>query len=151
MIQMEQRAAFYDLSRRQHHLRRNLGYLQKMCLVSNSLTERTTAEVNIPTRQQLLFRCMWQQKVIFFLNSHWLVLLVWDYLPLCFVIPSIMGKYMQELFDTLCSVLDEESLMLQIIRSTHLNSCQSMKDVGNDILVLIEKFSPLFKRSKVGI
>ncbi|XP_057535568.1 midasin isoform X3 [Amaranthus tricolor] len=118
MIQMEQRAAFYDLSRRQHHLRRNLGYLQKMCLVSNSLTERTTAEVNIPTRQQLLFRCMWQQK---------------------------------ELFDTLCSVLDEESLMLQIIRSTHLNSCQSMKDVGNDILVLIEKFSPLFKRSKVSL
>lgn len=48
-------------------------------------------------------------------------------------------------------MLDEESLMLKTVKSTHLSNCHNIKDAANGILLLIEKFSPLFEKSKVGI
>ena len=60
-------------------------------------------------------------------------------------------KLLQALFDTLCSLLDEESVMLKAVQNTHLSTCQSIKPAVNEIVALIEHFSPLFKKSKVGI
>lgn len=61
MIQMEQRAAAYDLSGKLQHLRRSVRCLKKLCLVHHSLVEGNT--VNVSTSQQILFRCMWQKKL----------------------------------------------------------------------------------------
>ncbi|KNA10543.1 hypothetical protein SOVF_143350 isoform A [Spinacia oleracea] len=116
MIQMEQRAVAYDMSGKLHHLRRSVRCLKKLYSVSHSVGGGNTDEVNVSTSQQILFRCMWQQK---------------------------------ELFDTFCSMLDEESLMLKTVKSTHLSNCHNIKDAANGILLLIEKFSPLFEKSKV--
>lgn len=65
MIQMEQRAAAYDLSGQLQHLERSLQCLKKLSLVHHSLTEGNPDEVNALTSQESLFRYMWQQKVIF--------------------------------------------------------------------------------------
>ncbi|KMT04854.1 hypothetical protein BVRB_7g170240 isoform A [Beta vulgaris subsp. vulgaris] len=115
MIQMEQRAAAYDLSGQLQHLERSLQCLKKLSLVHHSLTEGNPDEVNALTSQESLFRYMWQQK---------------------------------ELFDTFCAVLDEEWLMVETIGGTHLSSCGGIKDAMKDILLLVEEFSPLFKKSK---
>ncbi|XP_021720497.1 midasin-like [Chenopodium quinoa] len=118
MIQMEQRAAAYDLRSQLQHLRRSVQCLKKLCLVCHSVAEGRTDEVNVSAGQQVLFRCMWQQK---------------------------------ELFDTFCSMLGEESLMLKTVKDTHMSSCQSIKDAANGILLLIEEFSPAFEKSKVSL
>ncbi|KAL2892752.1 Midasin [Bienertia sinuspersici] len=57
----------------------------------------------------------------------------------------------KELFDTFCSVLDEESLMLQIVGSIHLDGCYNIKNAANEISLLIEKFSSLFIKSKARL
>ncbi|KAL2899649.1 Midasin [Bienertia sinuspersici] len=116
MIQMEQRAAAYDLSGRLQHLRRSLGCLKKICFIGHS--KEDTGEVDVSASQQSLLSIMWQQK---------------------------------ELFDTFCSLLEEESLMLQIVGSSHLSSCHSIKNEGTDIISLVEKFSSLFKKTKAHL
>lgn len=63
MIQMEQRAVAYDMSGKLHHLRRSVRCLKKLYSVSHSVGGGNTDEVNVSTSQQILFRCMWQQKV----------------------------------------------------------------------------------------
>ena len=63
-------------------------------------------------------------------------------------------KYMwqqKHLFDGLYSMLHEESLLLRTVESTHLSTCQHVKGSTNRVLVFIEKFVPLFQKSKVHI
>lgn len=45
----------------------------------------------------------------------------------------------------------EEYLVLKTVESTHLSSCESIKDEANRVTVVIEKFLPLFQKSKVCI
>ncbi|CBI35900.3 unnamed protein product, partial [Vitis vinifera] len=63
-------------------------------------------------------------------------------------------KYMwqqKQLFDGLCSMLHEESLLLRTVESTHLSTCQHVKGSANRVLVFIEKFVPLFQKSKESL
>lgn len=58
---------------------------------------------------------------------------------------------LQQLFDSLCVMFHEEYLVLKTVESTHLSSCESIKDEANRVTVVIEKFLPLFQKSKVCI
>lgn len=54
----------------------------------------------------------------------------------------------KQLFDSLCVMFHEEYLVLKTVESTHLSSCESIKDEANRVTVVIEKFLPLFQKSK---
>ncbi|KAG7997478.1 hypothetical protein I3843_01G213100 [Carya illinoinensis] len=54
----------------------------------------------------------------------------------------------KQLFDDLCVVMYEESLLLKTFANTHLNTCQSVKAAANRILDFIGKFLPDFQKSK---
>ena len=56
---------------------------------------------------------------------------------------------MQELFDGLCAMLNEASLVLRTFEDTHLNTCHGVKAAANRVLALIGKFVPDFQKSKV--
>ena len=58
---------------------------------------------------------------------------------------------LQQLFDILCSMLHEESLLLRTVETAHFNSCQQDKVAANRVLVFIEKFVPVFQKSKVHL
>ncbi|GAB2269171.1 hypothetical protein Dimus_004101 [Dionaea muscipula] len=57
----------------------------------------------------------------------------------------------KELFDMLCSLSQEETLLLRTVGSSHLNTCQNVKAAVIQIIDLIEKFSPSFKESKARL
>ena len=48
-------------------------------------------------------------------------------------------------------MLHEESLLLRTVESTHLSTCQHVKGSTNRVLVFIEKFVPLFQKSKESL
>ncbi|KAL8154412.1 hypothetical protein V2J09_012172 [Rumex salicifolius] len=52
------------------------------------------------------------------------------------------------LYDRLCELSQEETLLLKIVGSTHMSSCQSVKPAATPILSLLEKFAPRFMKSK---
>ncbi|GAB2222234.1 hypothetical protein Drorol1_Dr00013440 [Drosera rotundifolia] len=54
----------------------------------------------------------------------------------------------KELFDALCALSQEEVLLLRTVESSHLNTCQNVKAAIGQMLDLVEKFSPSFKKSK---
>ncbi|KAH9607417.1 hypothetical protein KSS87_007507 [Heliosperma pusillum] len=54
----------------------------------------------------------------------------------------------KELFDGLCSALNEESLMFKTIQSTHLSTCQNIKTAADDVLAFIKKTNQLVEDSK---
>ncbi|XP_074294838.1 midasin-like [Silene latifolia] len=54
----------------------------------------------------------------------------------------------KELFDTLCSTLNEESLMFETIQSTHLSTCQNIKTAADDVLTFIKEKNQLAEDSK---
>lgn len=62
-----------------------------------------------------------------------------------------LSHILQQLFDILCSLLHEESLLLRTVETAHFNSCQQDKVAANRILVFIEKFVHVFQKSKVHI
>ncbi|KAK9282811.1 hypothetical protein L1049_011033 [Liquidambar formosana] len=74
----------------------------------------------------------------------------------CSIIPNQYATFkcmwnQKQLFDSLCAMLHEESLLLRTVESTHLNTCQSVKAEANRILVFIEKFVPVFHKSKESL
>ncbi|GFY97181.1 midasin-like protein [Actinidia rufa] len=54
----------------------------------------------------------------------------------------------KQLFDGLCSMSLEESLLLKTVESNHLNNCKTVKDAANRVRVFIERFIPDFQKSK---
>jgi len=58
---------------------------------------------------------------------------------------------MQQLFDTLYATSKEELLLLRILESSHLNTCNRARPSVSRMIAFIEKFLPLFCKSKVHI
>lgn len=56
---------------------------------------------------------------------------------------------LQQLFDSLCSIIHDELLLLRTFDRTHTETCETVKAASRDIITSIEKFSPVFKNSKV--
>ena len=56
---------------------------------------------------------------------------------------------MQELFDDLCAMLNEASLVLRTFEDNHLNTCHGVKAAANRVLALIGKFVPDFQKSNL--
>ncbi|XP_065637884.1 midasin-like isoform X2 [Quercus suber] len=54
----------------------------------------------------------------------------------------------KELFDGLCAMLNEASLVLRTFEDTHLNTCHGVKAAANRVLAFIGKFVPDFQKSK---
>ncbi|KAJ0075983.1 hypothetical protein Patl1_33593 [Pistacia atlantica] len=54
----------------------------------------------------------------------------------------------KQLFDSLYSMLVEESLLLRKVESTHLNYCQSVRATAHNVLSFIDKFIPVIQKSK---
>ncbi|XP_052182550.1 midasin isoform X2 [Diospyros lotus] len=54
----------------------------------------------------------------------------------------------KQLFDSLCSMLHEECLLLKTVEVNHLDVCQSVKAAANRVRIFIEKFIPDFQKSK---
>ncbi|KAK9989956.1 hypothetical protein SO802_024941 [Lithocarpus litseifolius] len=57
----------------------------------------------------------------------------------------------QELFDGLCAMLNEASLVLRTFEDTHLNTCHGVKAAANWVLAFIGKFVPDFQKSKEAL
>jgi midasin len=57
----------------------------------------------------------------------------------------------EQLFDGLITLLAEESLLLRIVASTHLKSCQSVKPFAIYVLQFIEKSIPSTRKSKESL
>lgn len=58
---------------------------------------------------------------------------------------------MQQLFDSLCAISNEELLLLRILENSHLNSCQRTIPSASQMTASIEEFLPVFCKSKVHI
>lgn len=56
---------------------------------------------------------------------------------------------LQQLFDSLYSISNDELLLLKKFETTHLSTCQTVKAASNRFIDLIEKFLPVFWNSKV--
>ncbi|KAL6993116.1 hypothetical protein U1Q18_011234 [Sarracenia purpurea var. burkii] len=54
----------------------------------------------------------------------------------------------KQLFDSLCSMLPEECLLLKTVESSHFSSCQIVKAAASRVRVFVEKFIPDFQKSK---
>ncbi|XP_057977825.1 midasin isoform X2 [Malania oleifera] len=52
------------------------------------------------------------------------------------------------LFDHLCGMLYEESLLLRTVERAHLTTCESVKAAAKRVLGFVEKFVPIFQNSK---
>lgn len=57
----------------------------------------------------------------------------------------------QQLFDTLYATSQEELLLLRILESSHLNTCNRARPLVSRMIAFIEEFLPLFCKSKVHI
>nr|POE66976.1 protein gle1 [Quercus suber] len=57
----------------------------------------------------------------------------------------------KELFDGLCAMLNEASLVLRTFEDTHLNTCHGVKAAANRVLAFIGKFVPDFQKSKEAL
>ncbi|XP_043707635.1 midasin [Telopea speciosissima] len=74
----------------------------------------------------------------------------------CFVIPNQHATQkslwqQKQLFDNLCNMSYEVSLLLGTVDNTHSNTCQSIKVAINSFLLFIEKFIPDFQKSKESL
>lgn len=58
---------------------------------------------------------------------------------------------MQQLFDSLCAISNEELLLLRTLENSHLNTCQKTRPQVSQIIASIEEFLPVFNKSKVHI
>lgn len=56
---------------------------------------------------------------------------------------------LQQLFDGLCAMLKEVSLVLEKTEARHLSTCQGVKAAANRVLSFIGRFFPVFQKSKV--
>ncbi|KAD4889375.1 hypothetical protein E3N88_21448 [Mikania micrantha] len=54
----------------------------------------------------------------------------------------------KQLFDTMCTMLDDECLLLKSVENNHLNNCQSVGAAASWLRLFLEKFAPEFKKSK---
>ncbi|XP_058077090.1 midasin isoform X2 [Magnolia sinica] len=54
----------------------------------------------------------------------------------------------KQLFDSLCSLSKDTSLLLKTVENTHLNTCNSVKAEVNKIIVFLDKFISRFQKSK---
>ncbi|KAL4625562.1 hypothetical protein ACB092_05G035400 [Castanea dentata] len=57
----------------------------------------------------------------------------------------------KELFDGLCAMLNEASLVLRTFEDTHLNTCHGVKAAANRVLAFIGNFVPDFQKSKEAL
>ncbi|KAI4355485.1 hypothetical protein L6164_004254 [Bauhinia variegata] len=74
----------------------------------------------------------------------------------CTIIPKQLATFkcmwqQKQLFDTLCATLHEELLLLKTIQDSHLNTCQSVRPSVSLLIDLIEKYLPIFWRSKESL
>lgn len=56
---------------------------------------------------------------------------------------------LQQLFDSLYSISNDELVLLKKFETTHLSTCKTVKAASNRFIALIEKFLPVFWNSKV--
>ncbi|KAJ4957407.1 hypothetical protein NE237_024518 [Protea cynaroides] len=74
----------------------------------------------------------------------------------CFLSPNQLAIQkclwqQKQLFDSLCAMFYEISLLLRTVGNTHSNDCQSIKVAVNSFLLFVERFIPDFQKSKESL
>lgn len=62
-----------------------------------------------------------------------------------------MYVLLQQLFDSLYDMTQDEVLLLKILENTHLNTCHTMKNEVNEFVASVETFIPELQKSKVCV
>ncbi|XP_022152480.1 midasin isoform X2 [Momordica charantia] len=115
VIQQKQHTAADHFAKNLIHLKNCVSLLEKLYSRSKDSSARNGYEVRISCNQDIIFKCMWQQKKI---------------------------------FDSLATMAYEELILLKAFKNVHLKSCRDVKSEENCILEAMEKFLPVFQKSK---
>ncbi|GAB4842595.1 hypothetical protein Ancab_012571 [Ancistrocladus abbreviatus] len=59
--------------------------------------------------------------------------------------------HQKEVFDSLCALSHEETLLLRTVKGVHMDNCQNVGAAANRMLALLEAFFPSFRKSKAKL
>lgn len=144
VIQQKQHTAADHFAKHLNHLRSCVSLLEKLYSSSKDSSARNGYESRISCNQEIIYRCMWQQKVS-------LIFIVWCqcYFILLSEVFDILSWFLQKIFDSLNTMAQEELILLKSFKNVHLKSCRSIKSEEHWIIEAIETYLPGFQKSKV--
>lgn len=141
-IQQEQRDTAYSFA---HHLK----ILQTYASTLGDLYVDSSSKCSISQNQRSALLCLWQQKVC----SKLLLYTRYSYCVYMLFQVHDSGSFklsvLQQLFDELCTVLYEGSLLLRKVESIHQDTCRTIRGAAREVLSFLESLIPITQNSKV--